>query len=274
MEKEMFIETITPLQAEAYLGKNSFNRRIKPEVVDGYMRDMQNGKWALNGDAIRFDKNGLLLDGQHRLLACIKSGVPFTTYVITGLDTDVFDTIDNGCKRSSGDVFKIRGVANYSNTSAIVRRHLLLKRNLVAVDKKDSGSGKSFHISNRELYDVYCADALFYDEAFLFSQHCYRHIKILSVSNIGGIYCYLINDKHHNKDVVEDFFEQLHDIRPSRLNAVRSLRRILTTDMISVKHIEAKRKQKLIVKAWNYFINGVDVKYFAYQESDNDKWFC
>lgn len=49
---------------------------------------MRNGNWKANGEAIKFSSTGRLLDGQHRLRACVKEQVPFTTLVIRGLEDE------------------------------------------------------------------------------------------------------------------------------------------------------------------------------------------
>ena len=83
------VETITPEQAAAYLSNNAKHRPIKDKKVLEYMGEMQNGNWKLNGKTLTFDRNGRLLNGQHRLSACVKAGVPLTILVIRGLDPEL-----------------------------------------------------------------------------------------------------------------------------------------------------------------------------------------
>ena len=63
------VETITPDIAKTMLGENVNNRRISHDNVNMFAREMRNGEWRFNGEAIKFSKDGRLLDGQHRLLA-------------------------------------------------------------------------------------------------------------------------------------------------------------------------------------------------------------
>lgn len=65
------VETITPDIAKTMLGENVNNRRISHDNVNMFAREMRNGEWRFNGEAIKFSKDGRLLDGQHRLLAVI-----------------------------------------------------------------------------------------------------------------------------------------------------------------------------------------------------------
>ena len=86
---EVTVEIINPSEAQAYLDNNAKHRPIKEKKVLEYMGEMQEGHWKLNGKTITFDRTGRLLNGQHRLSAVVKSGVPLTTVVIRGLDPEL-----------------------------------------------------------------------------------------------------------------------------------------------------------------------------------------
>lgn len=89
---EVEVEIISPENAKAYLENNAHHRKVKQKKIDAYMKEMQDGKWRLNGKVIIFDKNGRLLNGQHRLAAVVQSGVSLTTVVIRGVEPDVLET--------------------------------------------------------------------------------------------------------------------------------------------------------------------------------------
>lgn len=80
---------VTPEQARAWLGNNGHHRDVKPKTVAKYAARMSARTWLLNGKTIVLDRNGRLIGGQHRLHACVKSGVPFRTLVVWGVDPDV-----------------------------------------------------------------------------------------------------------------------------------------------------------------------------------------
>ena len=68
---------VTPHLASKWLQKNSCNRPLSQNTVYRYADAILSGEWKLNGDTIRFDSNGTLIDGQHRLHACVKAGKSF-----------------------------------------------------------------------------------------------------------------------------------------------------------------------------------------------------
>lgn len=105
-------ETITPKMAQEYLKCNVANyRSISRQRVMSYSNDMLNGSWQSNGEAIKFDEQGNLLDGQHRLHAIVKAGVPVNMIVIRGLgqETNIFDI---GMGRSLGQIAQASGFTN------------------------------------------------------------------------------------------------------------------------------------------------------------------
>lgn len=116
---------VTPELAERWLGSNTHNRNIRPNLVDAYARDMAGGRWLVNGEAIKFSAANVLLDGQHRLLAVAKSGATITALVVRGLPESTQETMDAGARRTAGDALRLRGAANYSTTAAVARKALM-----------------------------------------------------------------------------------------------------------------------------------------------------
>lgn len=103
---------ITPSIAKAWLENNDLNRSLKRLHIDELARDIGRSQWMTTGETIKFDDTGKLIDGQHRLLACIKADKPFPTYVIYGLPPAVKNVIDTGKKRSNSDILAMQGIKN------------------------------------------------------------------------------------------------------------------------------------------------------------------
>ncbi len=114
-------ETVTPVMAEQWLEKNKDNRPTRDHHTKLLAKEMREGRWQLNGEAIVFDFNGNLLDGQHRLWASFEHGQTFETLVVRGVDPSSFQTIDSGMKRSAGDVLVKAGLAYGTLTAAALR---------------------------------------------------------------------------------------------------------------------------------------------------------
>lgn len=113
------VELITPEMASAWLGNNGRNRSISQAVVNRYARDMLSGNWEINGETIVFYEDGTLKDGQHRLEAIVKAGVPQWMIVVRGVENDIA-IHDRGRVRSVANVMEIAGYeANLKSTASI-----------------------------------------------------------------------------------------------------------------------------------------------------------
>ena len=123
----MKVETITPKLAEKWMAANKSNRPLRRALVGRYAEVIRRGQWELNGESIKFDEDGVLLDGQHRLAAIVEANKPIKSYVVRDLPRKVFDTLDNGVKRTGADVFSLRGEKNESTLASAIRLLLVYK---------------------------------------------------------------------------------------------------------------------------------------------------
>lgn len=113
----MTIETISPQTARQYLECNVHNRPVTKSRVDAYADSMRNGQWLLTGEPIIFN-GACLANGQHRLLACIKSDIAFQTVVVRDVHPDSFAVLDSGLPRQMSHVLATAGIPNSASVAA------------------------------------------------------------------------------------------------------------------------------------------------------------
>jgi hypothetical protein len=102
---------IAPKVAEQLLNlSNTKNRPKQKKHSQKLGSALASDDYEITGDTIKFSKTGVLLDGQHRLDGCIKGKKPIVSHVVFGLDDEVFDVIDQGKKRTAGDILALCGV--------------------------------------------------------------------------------------------------------------------------------------------------------------------
>lgn len=127
---------ITPEQAKAWLDLNTSNRRLKGRQIRAFASDMQAGRWAFNGEAIKFagtyDDPTKLLDGQNRLHAIVLAGVPVRMLVVFGVDPSAQSTMDSGAKRTAADNLAIQGVTNTNLVAAAAALALRVKNGAIS----------------------------------------------------------------------------------------------------------------------------------------------
>jgi hypothetical protein len=108
---ERYTVVIDAAAATRLLNANVHNRRLDQVLAISYARMMEEeGGWPYVGDPIRIDKNGRLLDGQHRLRAVELCGVPFTVDIILGLEPETQDVIDTNAVRKSTQQVAMAGI--------------------------------------------------------------------------------------------------------------------------------------------------------------------
>lgn len=105
-------ETIDEAKALEYLTHSDGNRPYHHQYTSELAAKQSRGEWQTNGDSIRFDSNGILRDGQHRLKMVVQTGIPIEVVVIRAIEPEAFITMDTGKKRSLADVLSIQGEAN------------------------------------------------------------------------------------------------------------------------------------------------------------------
>lgn len=106
---DVFMETITPERARKYLQHNKSNRPLRRSHVNRLRSDIENDRWQVTHQGIAFNKDGDLVDGQHRLSAIAESGKAVTMMVTRGVQSDsaMGLLVDVGATRSSADVLNM-----------------------------------------------------------------------------------------------------------------------------------------------------------------------
>jgi len=104
------LEIITPEVASVYLSHNDKqNRKIRRGALSEYVACMKDGSWTITHQAIAFDCNGMLIDGQHRLRAICESNTTQQMYVARydSAETSMQLSIDRNARRTAYDVLHL-----------------------------------------------------------------------------------------------------------------------------------------------------------------------
>lgn len=111
---------VSPAQARVWLdGHNTKNRNLSLRNADKIKQDLAADRFIFTGDPIRFDKEGALVDGQHRLHCIANSDKTVWLLVIEGLDMEAVDRIDQGLVRSVPDILQMTN-RHVTNTTTCV----------------------------------------------------------------------------------------------------------------------------------------------------------
>jgi len=146
------VEDITPERAAAILAANPSNRALKKGIVAQIAADIKDGRWLFNGQPILISEGGELIDGQHRLSAIIKAGVPVQCAVVGGIDFAARRTVDTGTSRTAGDLLQLSGHSQGNLLASITRM-------VMSYERTDGRSISNTHISKTEINERADADS-------------------------------------------------------------------------------------------------------------------
>lgn len=253
---EILRMTVTPEMAGKWLENNPANRNQRRFAIDAMARDMAAGRWQFNGDAIRMNCDGSLIDGQHRLSACVKANVPFDTIVITGLPNDARATIDGGMKRSHADRLAMRGFVSSAALSSAAKIIGALANGI---------TNKSY--TDQELDLIIARHPGLVDSV----RKSYSVAKTVGrVSNYAALHYIGVATK--NEVLADAFIRVLHDGVPAWTDdPARALReRIMRAGMTGEK-LGKLDQLRLSVTAWNAFQVGRSLKVIRPTENMNIK---
>ena len=117
------VEEITPVRAEQYLDTMRANRKLSSQRVSQLANQMREGLWVFDGSPIRFNEDGELVDGQHRMWAIIESERPAEFLVLRGVNRKAMATMDTGKSRSFSDILGLNnpGLTDVTTVAAFVQ---------------------------------------------------------------------------------------------------------------------------------------------------------
>lgn len=116
--------------AEALLTYNTGNRPVIRRKVDRLSAQMRRGEFENTGEPIIVSAEGVLNDGQHRLLALVDADAVVDMDVRFGIPRKAFTKTDTGSSRTGGDVLSIRGITGGAAVAPAVRLLILYRRGL------------------------------------------------------------------------------------------------------------------------------------------------
>lgn len=242
----------SPKLAEYVLTElNDKNRPMKPAKVRTYADDLEDGKWGLTGDTIKFGTDGSLKDGQNRLAASVRANLPLLTHVVFGIDPRLFARMDIGKNRNGADVFAIAGVS-YANHVSVTVRWLMI---LTSDDPGDRGaqfSNEQLLTAYREKFD---ADQL---ERSIVAALEVRRQAHHPVGPLAALH-YLFSQKDERK--ADTFYEEWAS---GRAKKARAPSRYLQSELVRISREGNNRmhenvRNAMIIKAWNAYVNGRSV---------------
>lgn len=239
---------ITPDIARKYLEKNDRNRSVRRQFVRALSRAIAAGEYHYDGNPIKFDWNGSLVDGQHRLIAISEGDTPVYSEVLYGLDPDAIETIDSGISRSCADVLAVSGVVRTNTKMVATAARWVFNYGLGKMWQK----GK-YTMSNKKVLELVRETPELIEE----SKFITRLKKPYPLSS--GVALFLYHEfRQFDEEGAEKFFLQLFNGENiSAKDLVFHLRNILLKQLTArMGRMELSIKVMLTIRCWNLIQSG------------------
>jgi len=212
---------------------------------------MELGRWKENGETIKRSGSNLI-DGQHRLLACVSSKTPFHTLIVDGLTDDIFDSIDANVSRSASDTLSVLGE---KNTQRLASALSFVHRYMAGSLEKNRGK-----VSNFDVQELLAR----YPSMRSSVSHAGFVTGLVPFTTVAGLH-YLFSRK--DETLALRFMHQLikgQDLREG--SPVYVLRERLVQNSMAKAKLTNPYIAAIIIKTWNYTRAGSRVKYLRFRE--------
>jgi hypothetical protein len=258
------IITITPQMAKRLLDKNKGNRGTRETAIARYAADMANQNWVVNGTAIAVSSDNVLLDGQNRLYACIRAGVPFDTLYVTGLNGGARETIDIGVPRTLVDALGWHGIeapkASAQTLAYLFRYDKMLElgmRQLVTTGRSSRHEVIAYIDANPEIIT-----------SAKFAEELRRRVPA-AVGIIGATHALL--SRHYSPDTADSFYLEVADPSGDEESSPFLLREWLLDHQTLMARKPATVIFAMNVKAARFYAQGVAVRRLAWKRTGQRK---
>lgn len=244
-------KAVGPEMAAILLEGNTRNRPAKQQHIENLAREMSEGRFQYNGDTIRVDRHGNLLDGQHRLMAVVKSGTTHLMTIISGLDPETFLTIDQGTRRTSADML---GVANPELKNI---GHMASASRLLALmeSKKIDSAKRGNTIRNDQVIVTCAANEKLLHEGLLYGFKPHLR-KLIPAAQSAAVFAHFSKE---NRLLTAEFFAAICEPMPT-LEIASLLRNQFTDNKIGVKRMPSTKLICLFMKALRKHLDGQKVR--------------
>lgn len=242
--------------AERLLELNTNNRTIKHPIVMEYTDKMVSGEWVMNGEPIIFSLDGVLINGQHRLLAIIASDTSQHLMIIKGVNRDTFKTMDCGKNRGAGEVVFIehRGTGmtapEAGHLASLVKLELHLRHGHTATSLWDSERAKTNEILNFINSDK---------EKLLKTVIAIRSIRLTGTEVVpkttAMLFLYRSNDWNKTFEFFKTLYSGKSEFYPSAAIVTRN-KLINTTLNAGAKRVMTLEKASITAKGLTWFLEG------------------
>lgn len=247
-KRKLAIETVTPKKAMELLEMNKNNRPITQNHIKVLAQEILNDRWKFNGDTIKIGSDDEVLDGQHRLWACVEANKPIETVIVYGVERDAFATIDTIRKtRTGSDILALNGATRYRQSMSQAIIWLLRWQRGTLMDYRAPLN----KIQNSDIEQAYKDHP-----SLIHAMERAHQLRQLANPAILGFLYYVFSNR--NQSIADRFMDTLEDPSGVSINdPVFKFRAYLTTRKYNGKQQDSLMTIALAIKAVNAVSKGL-----------------
>ncbi|MBF6332319.1 hypothetical protein [Nocardia transvalensis] len=238
------VEIVDAELALDWLNTQQTNRPVSEPTVNTYYADMIGGHWTFNAEPIKFDTDGCLIDGQHRLLALartIGSSTALKFLVVRGLPPESQLSMDQGRRRDAGQQLGMLGHRNGAFLAGVARMVISIEEGWLFRDNK------RLRLSNNAVAEWVAAHP---DEVGLLNTYYNDLRKIFVRPGVSGAIMIVLS--RVNPTATPEFFDALiSGANLSETSSILALRRRFETAKLARERLSDKDIIGFYIQAWN-----------------------
>lgn len=231
-------------------GEGHGNRKLDEKGARLIANAWDRGEYVQTGDTIKFDVDGNLIDGQHRLMAVVLSGISTEFIVVEGLNPDAILVIDSELdKRTLADQLYIQGFTNTTALASVLNGCWAMER-----------YGRPYRNSQEAQTMAQALDMLERRPSLEESARAgtkYARGTPFTARELGVLYEVMY---HIDSSTAADFFDQIHNGYGEKGSPVVRLNaRVNAHAAQDIQH-SMRYVMALTIKAWNATVQGKGVR--------------
>jgi len=270
-EEQTRYEMVTPEVAKDLLeNHNPYNRPVSRTNVNFFVQAMERDVFDPRTVVLLLDKEGNLLDVQHRLIAQVQVGKTYTYLVRRGVDHSLMESIDRGRLRTQSETIFLRGAVSSavdagavsSVVNAINRYTNGARGQDTFVSPRDRG-----RLTHTEAADFYEGHQFDVDQAIAWSRMVPTSVVSSAARKVSALAYYLFSGK--NEADANEFFNKLINGTTEKDGVLHLLRETLSdkTNLRAGKKMGASRYAAvvfyLLSRAWEAYRKGETLQRFS-----------
>ena len=262
---------ITPEYASELLKFNTNNRAVRQNKVSQLAESMNKGEWELSNDAIVVSEGNVLLNGQHRLLAVVKSGVSCPFILFTGAQDSAFAVMDTPALRRVSDVIARKGGKSAQKAEAAIAKYLNIHYDLI-------NHWESIRRFSREVVATRKEMVAFYDKKSdllnrwiaKVNNIAQKGVRLAPESQLAALAIFLEKDMNHDVGKIEAFIKALLIDGASQHKTILAVRKKFMKHKLKEERIVPEDVMRYLIRAWNDFLRGREVLFI---KTDEDAFY-